>query len=116
MTEQQQAMTREELEAAGYEFDGSQTVTSPDGWSWCSWRDDYVLETATSHYRQQQEIAALREFKRLVEVAAHKDHPHRDPDIINAIFSIQVMKAYDEAFESTGFFRSETVSESERTE
>lgn len=66
MSDTHDTMTREQLEAAGYEFDGSQTIESPDGWSWSSWRDDYVLEAATAHYRQQQELARLREAIRAI--------------------------------------------------
>lgn len=72
----QDSMTREQLEAAGYVFKevthSDVDVAAPDGWSF--WvgklyhtKDNTLamteaLQAATSHYRQRQELFNFREF------------------------------------------------------
>ena len=84
MTEQQQAMTQPELEEKGYVF-----IANMELGGWIKWEVSYklggyewvhktpdipgsflphkdVLQAATSHYRQQQELARLREAIRAI--------------------------------------------------
>lgn len=71
----QDSMTREQLEAAGYgihpmvKYENGdayetewQTIHAPDGWTFDEYGEDRVLQAATAHYRQQQELFNFREF------------------------------------------------------
>lgn len=65
----QDSMTHEQLEAAGYVFDLHHVnssywlrVLAPDGWEYHSANHKLVDGKATAHHRQQQELARLREL------------------------------------------------------